>query len=280
SREVDDEETLMWAALEKLPTNVRMRRGILTEDKGNIREIDVKNLGLEEGRNLIERLVKNPVEDNEKFLLKLKDRFQRVGLDLPTIEVRFENLNVNVEVYAGGRALPTIYNFLVNIVEDFFSRVRILSSQKKTFPILRDVSGIIKPGRMTLLLGPPCSGKTTLLLALSGRLDPQLEVSGKVTYNGHEMNEFVPQRSSAYISQNDFHIPEMTVKETLEFSARCQGVASRYEMLVDLLRREKAAKVRPDADLDIFLKATSIEDQVVSVSADYVIKVLGLDRCA
>ncbi|EPS60219.1 hypothetical protein M569_14585, partial [Genlisea aurea] len=273
SREVDDEETLMWAALEKLPTNVRMRRGFLTDEKGNIiREIDVKNLGLEEGRNLIERLVKNPVEDNEKFLLKLKDRFQRVGLNLPTIEVRFENLNVNAEVYAGGRALPTIYNFLVNVVEDFFSRIRIVSSQKKAFPILRDVTGIIKPGRMTLLLGPPCSGKTTLLLALSGKLDPRLEVSGKVTYNGHEMNEFVPQRSSAYISQHDVHIPEMTVRETLEFSARCQGVGPRYEMLVDLLRREKAAKVRPDTDLDIFLKAISIEDQVVSVSVDYVIK--------
>ena len=30
--------------------------------------------------------------------------------------------------------------------------------------------------RMTLLLGPPSSGKTTLLLALAGRLDPRLKV--------------------------------------------------------------------------------------------------------
>jgi len=42
--------------------------------------------------------------------------------------------------------------------------------------ILKDVSGIIKPRRMTLLLGPPSSGKTTLLLALSGKLDPNLKV--------------------------------------------------------------------------------------------------------
>jgi len=27
-----------------------------------------------------------------------------------------------------------------------------------------------------------------------------------VTYNGHEMNEFVAQRTSAYISQHDVHI--------------------------------------------------------------------------
>jgi len=30
--------------------------------------------------------------------------------------------------------------------------------------------------RMTLLLGPPSSGKTTLLLALAGKLDPMLKV--------------------------------------------------------------------------------------------------------
>jgi MoxR-like ATPase len=30
--------------------------------------------------------------------------------------------------------------------------------------------------RLTLLLGPPSSGKTTLLLALAGKLDPDLKV--------------------------------------------------------------------------------------------------------
>lgn len=56
------------------------------------------------------------------------------------------------------------------------------------------------------------------------------QVSGKVTYNGHGMDEFVPQRTAAYISQHDLHIGEMTVRETLAFSARCQGVGSRYGM--------------------------------------------------
>jgi len=42
--------------------------------------------------------------------------------------------------------------------------------------ILKDVSGIVKPRRMTLLLGPPSSGKTTLLLALTGKLDKTLRV--------------------------------------------------------------------------------------------------------
>jgi hypothetical protein len=33
-----------------------------------------------------------------------------------------------------------------------------------------------------------------------------LKTSGKVTYNGHEMHEFVPQRTAAYISQHDLQL--------------------------------------------------------------------------
>ena len=54
-----------------------------------------------------------------------------------------------------------------------------------------------------------------------------LQVTGEISYNGYKLDEFVPQKTSAYISQYDLHIPEMTVRETIDFSARCQGVGSR-----------------------------------------------------
>lgn len=77
SHDEDDEEALKWAAIEKLPTYLRIRRGILTEEEGQAREIDIKNLGLLERKNVLERLVKVADEDNEKFLMKLKDRIDR-----------------------------------------------------------------------------------------------------------------------------------------------------------------------------------------------------------
>lgn len=147
----DDDEALTWAAIEKLPTYLRVQRGMLTEDEGQAREVDIKNLGFIERRNLIERLLKIAEEDNEKFLLKLKDRIERyyltcnfffpflcafrvytilmtvvslclifnfrVGLDIPTIEVRFEHLNVEAEAYIGSRALPTVFNSCANMLE-------------------------------------------------------------------------------------------------------------------------------------------------------------------
>ncbi|KAF3450816.1 hypothetical protein FNV43_RR06905 [Rhamnella rubrinervis] len=280
TRDEDDEEALKWAALEKLPTYDRLRKGILTTSHGLANEIDVSDLGFKERKDLMERLVKVAEDDNENFLRKLRNRIDRVGIDIPTIEVRYEHVSVDAEAYVGSRALPSFFNFGINIIEGFLNYLHVLPSRKKHISILHDVSGIIKPSRMTLLLGPPSSGKTTFLLALAGKLDSDLKFSGKVTYNGHDMDEFVPQRTAAYISQHDVHIGEMTVRETLAFSARCQGVGSRYEMLSELSRREKAANIKPDPDIDIFMKDAATEGQETNVVTEYILKVLGLEVCA
>ncbi|KAK2399047.1 pleiotropic drug resistance protein [Trifolium repens] len=275
SEREDDEEALKWASIERLPTYLRIRRSILNNE-----EVDIKKLGLTERKVLLERLVKIAEEDNEKFLLKLKERMERVGVDIPTVEVRFEHVNVEAQVYVGGRALPSLLNFFVNVLEGFLNYLHIIPSPKKPLHILQNVSGIIKPQRMALLLGPPGSGKTTLLLALAGKLAKDLKKSGRVTYNGEGLEEFVPQRTSAYISQYDNHIGEMTVRETLAFSARCQGVGHNYDMLTELLRREKEAKVKPDPDVDAYMKAAALAGQQASVVTDYILKILGLEICA
>ncbi|KAL1829193.1 hypothetical protein ACET3Z_007605 [Daucus carota] len=280
-RDEDDEEALKWASLEKLPTFDRLRKGLLLGSQGGgFNEVDVDDLGVNQRKNLLERLVKIADEDNEKFLLKLRDRIDRVGVEIPTIEVRFENLNIEAEAFVGSRALPSFINFNRSMVEALLNIFHLLPNNKKKLTILENVSGILKPCRMTLLLGPPSSGKTTLMLALAGKLDPTLKTSGKVTYNGHTMKEFVPQRTAAYISQHDLHIGEMTVRETLAFSARVQGVGSRFEMLAELARREKDANIKPDPDVDIYMKAAATAGQEASVVTDYVLKVLGLDICA
>ena len=59
-----------------------------------------------------------------------------------------------------------------------------------------------RQGRLTLLLGPPGSGKSTLLKALAGKLRGKSpRVQGRITYNGETLDQFVPQRTAAYVSQ-------------------------------------------------------------------------------
>ncbi|XP_047339753.1 ABC transporter G family member 53-like [Impatiens glandulifera] len=117
-------------------------------------------------------------EDNQGQLGKptTDDETQRVSSDMPTIEVRFKNLNVHAEAYLDTGNLPNVINSFFNFIQGVFQNLHLFPRQRKKLPILCNVNGVIKPGRMTLLLGPPGSGKTTLLLALSGKLrDSYLE---------------------------------------------------------------------------------------------------------
>ncbi|XVE99098.1 hypothetical protein REPUB_Repub03eG0167600 [Reevesia pubescens] len=284
SRREEDEEQLKWAAIERLPTYDRLRKGmlkhVLDEGKVGYEEVDITNLDMQDKKNLMGSVLRVVEEDNERFLLRLRERTDRVGIDVPKIEVRFENFFIEGDAYLGTRALPTLLNSTLNTIEGVLGLIKVFPSKKRVVNILRNVSGIVKPSRMTLLLGPPGSGKTTLLQALAGKIDIDLKVSGKITYCGHEFREFFPRMTSAYISQHDLHHGEMTVRETLDFSGRCLGVGTRYEHLAELSRREKQAGIKPDPEIDAFMKATAMAGQKTSLVTDYVLKILGLDICS
>nr|GFB14647.1 ABC transporter G family member 35-like [Tanacetum cinerariifolium] len=241
--------------------------------------LDVRDLDPDAQQNFIDRIFRIAEEDNEIFLRKFRDRIDTVGISLPTVEVRFQNLCVEADCHVGDRALPTLTNSARNIIEGLLAFVGISFSEKAKLGILKDASGILKPGRMALLMGPPSSGKTTLLLALAGRLDRGLRVDGEITYNGYKLNEFEPRRTAAYVSQHDLHQGELTVKETLDFSARCQGIGSRLDMLQELAKREKEAGIHPEAEVDLFMKATAIEGDRSSLITYYTLRILGLDVC-
>ncbi|KAM3377923.1 pleiotropic drug resistance protein 3 [Capsicum galapagoense] len=283
---VDEENMLAWAAIQRLPTFNRLRSSVFEEINGNEDNVktkrvgDVTKLGAVERRVFIEKMIKHIEHDNLQLLQKIRKRIDKVGVELPTVEVRYKNLTIEAECeLVHGKPLPTLWNSLKRIMMNLV-RLPGLQSEVAKIKIINDVSGVIKPGRMTLLLGSPGCGKTTLLKALSGNLDKSLKVSGEISYNGYKLAEFIPQKTSAYISQNDLHIPEMTVRETLDYSSRFQGVGNRADIMIDLGRREKEAGIVPDPDIDTYMKAISVEGQKTNLQTDYILKILGLDICA
>lgn len=73
--EGEDEEALRWAALERLPTYSRVRRGIFTNIVGDTKEVDVSELEAQEQKLLLDRLV-TAVDDNpERFFDQMRRRF-------------------------------------------------------------------------------------------------------------------------------------------------------------------------------------------------------------
>ncbi|GAV89910.1 ABC_tran domain-containing protein/ABC2_membrane domain-containing protein/PDR_assoc domain-containing protein [Cephalotus follicularis] len=284
-----DEDELLWAAIARLPSQKRGNFALLRRtpsehdgaDGNRTETIDVRKLDRTNRELVVKKALATNDQDNFALLSAIKERLDRVGLEVPKVEVMFENLNIVADVQTGSRALPTLIKVARDMFEKILTSLRISQPKRYSLTILKDVSGVVKPRRMTLLLGPPGSGKSTLLLALAGKLDKSLKKSGNITYNGQELDEFCVQRTSAYISQTDNHIGELTVRETFDFAARCQGASEGFAgYMNDLTRLEKETNIRPSPEIDAFMKASAVGGKKHSVSTDYVLKVLGLDICS
>ena len=76
----DDEEALKWAALEKLPTYDRVRKGFLrnvAENGASFREVvEVSKLGFLEKKQFVDK-IRVVEDDNEQFLRKLRTRIDK-----------------------------------------------------------------------------------------------------------------------------------------------------------------------------------------------------------
>lgn len=75
----DNEAAPLWATIQRFPTFSRMRKGImLAGDDGHVRQVDVRRLGRQERKNLVDRLVRTADdEDNSRLLLRIRERMER-----------------------------------------------------------------------------------------------------------------------------------------------------------------------------------------------------------
>ncbi|KAJ5097422.1 hypothetical protein N7456_008143 [Penicillium angulare] len=83
--------------------------------------------------------------------------------------------------------------------------------------LLDNVSGWVKPGTLTALMGVSGAGKTTLLDVLAKRVSIGV-VTGDMLVNGKPLDTSF-QRKTGYVQQQDLHLPTTTVREALRFSA-------------------------------------------------------------
>ncbi|KAF9415247.1 hypothetical protein BGZ94_000147 [Podila epigama] len=113
--------------------------------------------------------------------------------------------------------------------------------------LLNGIAGLVKPGTMTALMGSSGAGKTTLLDVLAQRKNIGV-VTGQIEVDGEPLRRDF-QRTTGYCEQLDVHVPECTVREALQFSARLRQPAditetekdAYVEEIIHILEMEKIA---------------------------------------
>jgi ATP-binding cassette subfamily G (WHITE) protein 2 (PDR) len=114
-----------------------------------------------------------------------------------------------------------------------------IETRQGTKRLLSNVSGWVKQGTLTALMGVTGAGKTTLLDVLADRTTVGV-IRGGIFVNG-EPRAHSFQRETGYVQQQDLHLPTATIREALEFSAimRQPGNLSRAEKLAYVEQRKR-----------------------------------------
>ncbi|OWF40983.1 ABC transporter G family member 14 [Mizuhopecten yessoensis] len=89
----------------------------------------------------------------------------------------------------------------------------VVSTKSKV--LLKNVSGSASSGDLLAVMGPTGAGKTTFLNVLAGRVSHD---SGTITLNGSPLNK-THRRRLGYVLQNDIFLSNLTLWETLYFTA-------------------------------------------------------------
>eukprot|EP00192_Tetraselmis_astigmatica_P001759 CAMPEP_0117657340 /NCGR_PEP_ID=MMETSP0804-20121206/5278_1 /TAXON_ID=1074897 /ORGANISM="Tetraselmis astigmatica, Strain CCMP880" /LENGTH=1545 /DNA_ID=CAMNT_0005463787 /DNA_START=295 /DNA_END=4932 /DNA_ORIENTATION=- len=230
--------------------------------------------------DLVGRLLQYRSSSGKTFQEKLASELEEVGVRMPTITVQYNNLSIEAKAKDAGR--------IQTVATTIKAGVEVGKKQPKKM-LLNNATGVLKPGRSTLLIGPPGGGKSVFMKALSGRLTgdkKDLKITGSLLYNGHRQDEFYIENSSAYVEQIDNHFPTLTVRETLEFAKQCQrgtGEGSIVATVKKLLAHRKELKAQssfvPKEQDEVFEDLLKELNSSGAVVVDYVLKLMGIDGC-
>ncbi|KAL9124024.1 MAG: hypothetical protein Q9217_006602 [Psora testacea] len=148
-----------------------------------------------------------------------------------------------------GVASEPLYNSTIR--EFSWQEVTVTVKERKSKEpkrLLENVNGNVKAGEVLALMGPSGSGKTTLLNTLARRGTSYGRTTGTMLTGGTHLSQAAFRKVTSYVEQEDSLIGSLTVRETVDFSARLSFPGS-------ISKQQRLARV------DELLKALGLADQ-------------------
>src|SRR3989338_1144566 len=204
------------------------KEGDIIEIKGNgdpLEEDSIMELESGEGEEL---------EDEEEPKMSLKVEYHGKIQNLNTTiqnaiknREELENLiaaNVVVKGLTYKVAALDTFKHVYDLRTAFQERWRLHKVRKREKTVLENVNFFIEPKMFLLVLGPPESGRTSILNMLANRIEDKGKLEGQIYFNEKPIDPRIHHRRVAYVcTSDDIHIPSLTVEETFQFALRLQS---------------------------------------------------------
>ncbi|KJZ70229.1 hypothetical protein HIM_10377 [Hirsutella minnesotensis 3608] len=129
--------------------------------------------------------------------------------------------------------------------------------------LIRDFTGVVRPGEMMLVLGRPGAGCSTFLKVIANNRGSFAGVEGSVTYGGITADDMSSKfrGEAVYTPEDDRHLAALTVGQTLDFDLRTktkQHDRGSIDLIIDsFLRMFAMSHTRQTAVGDEFTRGVS-----------------------
>lgn len=189
----------------------------------------------------LEQLNPDSENFNAKFWVKNLKKLMDSDKDYykpSTLGVAYRDLRA-FGVAADSDYQPTVTSGVWKMAIDLFNSIRPLD-EARCFNILKPMDAIYKPGEVTVVLGRPGSGCSTLLKTVAANTYGfNVGKESQISYDGFSQQEIERHHRGdvVYSAETDVHFPHLTVGDTLEFAAKMRTPQNRGDV-----SREEYAK--------------------------------------
>ncbi|GME73197.1 unnamed protein product [Ambrosiozyma monospora] len=116
----------------------------------------------------------------------------------------------------------TVSNMPVKMITDFYYNWFKANDESRYFQILKPMDALMKPGTLTVVLGRPGAGCSTLLKTIGAQTYGfKIDKDSVISYDGLSQQDIEKHYRGEVVfsAELDYHFPHLTVGQTLEFAA-------------------------------------------------------------